>query len=489
MDNISPGLTEAPRRGARTKTPLFQFASSVSPRDIALALDPSLVHRHVLADQRVRFPPRTAEVTGKPRARRDHGLNPDNGNARMLQPEDDDETVRLPRPGSRAQAPERLPVWALVAPPVALVLAVMVGWLVWSRSTVPPGAAPPAREAAAPPARGFVIPEASQSAPAAPNAAATQTPPVNIAAASNMPAAPNLPQTIDVAASVPIIPMIEASPVPRTIEIETANEQHILNHVATGGEPPLKVFRFTANPRILVLDFVSLRQQAQMLNRAAALVEKAGLPHDRLLSEAELNTAVRASGDTVETFYYGHDYSASSLARFFSLAARDEVRLTEDEHVLDRLIRQEGWFDKEARGGLISIPRAGADEHVTPGARATILHHELSHGEYFTNPAYMAFVHRFWTQTLTLSERDRIRRHLQSLGYDSGLEEVMENEAQAYLIFTDNPEFFTPGMIGMSKARLTELRSGFYHAMPQGWLRDSLGQSINPIRPASVSRP
>jgi hypothetical protein len=222
-----------------------------------------------------------------------------------------------------------------------------------------------------------------------------------------------------------------------------------------------------------------------MLNRAAAFAEKDGLPHDRLLSDAELDIAVHAGGDTVETFYYGHDYGAASLERFFALAGRDNITLSAQEEALRELIHQEGWFEPNTRAGLISIPPLGADEHVTRRARATILHHELSHGEYFTNPAYATFVHRFWRQTLTHAERQQIREHLRSLGYDPSLDEVMENEAQAYLMFTDSPEFFTPEMFAMSKGRLNELRTGFYHAMPAGWLRDSLGQSLAVSRPAA----
>jgi hypothetical protein len=261
----------------------------------------------------------------------------------------------------------------------------------------------------------------------------------------------------------------------------------MLDHAA-GDAEGFKVFRFKLNPRILVLDFTSLRDQGRMLNRAAALVEKHGLPHDRLLSDAELDTAVRASGDTVETFYYGHDYGASSLVRFFNLAERDNVGLSAEEAALANLLRQEGWFDPNTRAGLISIPRVGADEHVTRRARATILHHELSHGEYFTNPAYAAFVHKFWRQTLTEAERQQVRDHLRSLGYDSALDDLMENEAQAYLMFTDGAEFFSPDMFGMTKGRVNDLRTGFYRAMPGGWLRDSLGQSLG-VNKTAVSRP
>jgi hypothetical protein len=261
------------------------------------------------------------------------------------------------------------------------------------------------------------------------------------------------------------------------LHIETATEQDVLDHVDNEGQD-ITVFRFKANPRILVLDFKSLQDQGRMLNRTAALVEKTDLPRDRVLSDSELDAAVKASGDTVETYYYGHDYSAPSLVRFFSLADRESIRLTRQEQELRRLLREDGWFEPNADAGLITIPQIGADEHVTARARATILHHELSHGEYFTDPAYAAFVHRFWLQTLTEADRQRIRTHLHSLGYDQAQDDLMENEAQAYLMFTDDPEFFKPEMVGMTRGHLNELRMGFWRTMPQGWLRDSLGASL-----------
>jgi hypothetical protein len=282
-----------------------------------------------------------------------------------------------------------------------------------------------------------------------------------------------------VSSAIPGLPgPIDTAPDHVEFQIETATEQQILDHVPIAGAPDPTVFRFAPNPRILVLDFASLLEQGRMLNRVAALVEKSGLPHDRVLTGFELAAAIRASGDTVETYYYGHDYDAASVVRFFALAGRDNIRLVDEEDRLGRLIRQAGWFEPNAEAALISIPQVGANAFVTRAARAAILHHELSHGEYFTDPPYVAFVHQFWTQTLTAGERDGIRRHLGSVGYDQGLEEVMENEAQAYLMFTDDAEFFTPEMIGMSEARLAELRNGFYRTMPVGWLRESLGQVL-----------
>jgi hypothetical protein len=358
-------------------------------------------------------------------ARRNRGSHAIHGHAGMPRPADDDETIKLAtRPPS---AGPRVPIRTIALAALVATLAGAGLWALWPTSS-PPMAAH--RTAQIP-----VIPPPAQYRP-------------------------------------------ESEPRDPDFKIESATEQNILNHVPTEAANHLAVFRFTANPRILVLDFTSLHDQGMMLNRTAALVEKTGLPRDRLLTDPELDAAVRASGDTVETYYYGHDYSAASLVRFFALADRDTIRLGEGEAALRRLIRREGWFDPEARAALISIPQAGADEHVTPSARAAILHHELSHGEYFTNPAYAAFVHRFWAQTIGPSEREQIRSYLHTAGYDGGLDDVMENEAQAYLMFTNSPEFFTPEMFGMSAARVAELRAGFFRSMPSGWLRDSLGHDL-----------
>ena len=372
----------------------------------------------------------------------------------MPQPFDDDSTIRLTKPALSRVRSQLVPAWTIAAP--ILILIATGGWFLWnSPAPVPPIAKQPATSAPAPDAA---------------------IPPVVVPS-----------QALSRATVSPATPL--PTPIQAAFSIATATEQQILDHVPTGGAPDPTIFRFRANPRILILDFASLLDQGRMLNRVAALSEKTGLPHDRLLSDAELDTAIRAGGDTVETFYYGHDYGATELLRFFALGDRDNVQLMTQEDALRRLIQQDGWFEPSARAAVLSIPQVGADAHVTRSARATILHHELSHGEYFTNPDYAAFVHRFWTHTLTAAERDRIRSHLRSIGYDSSLDEVMENEAQAYLMFTDSAEFFTPEAIGMSKARLAELRKGFFGTMPAGWLHDSPGQTANGTKPTAAARP
>jgi hypothetical protein len=238
----------------------------------------------------------------------------------------------------------------------------------------------------------------------------------------------------------------------------------------------LSIFRLAENPNIVVLDFGSLEQQGRMLDRIAALMEKKSLPRDRILTPEQLVRAIHSDSNPAPWFYYGHDYSVAELNHFFDVAARDAVPLTPEESALSRLLGQLGWRDVTTSAALISIPRIGADSNVTTNARNTILTHELSHGEYFSNPAYADYVHRFWQSALTAPERDAIRAFLAREGYDRDNPEIMENEAQAYLLFTADANFFTPHDVGMTPARRADLRNQFLRDMPLGWLKEMLAQ-------------
>ena len=170
----------------------------------------------------------------------------------------------------------------------------------------------------------------------------------------------------------------------------------IRQHVAT----TLTVFRFAENLHILVLEFPSLIEQARMLNRVAALVEKADAPRGRVLDDDALATLIRANGYTPETFYFGHNYRAADLARFFRLARRDGIRLNASERRLHDLLHYEGWDKQDVNDALISIPPVGHPSWLGLAARATILHHELSHGEYFSVAAYSKYSGWFWKHVL-----------------------------------------------------------------------------------------
>jgi hypothetical protein len=223
-------------------------------------------------------------------------------------------------------------------------------------------------------------------------------------------------------------------------------------------EPALS--RLAENARILVLDFPDLESQAAMLNRVAALVEKAGLPRERVLSEAEMAAVIAATGQPAALFYIGHNYRARDLTRFFALAARDGVALNPQEAWLREAVALLG----PEPFALISLPQQSAI--FDAAARDTILRHEVAHGFFFTDDAFAAALTRLWREAFTPAERAGFEAFLAREGYDASLEELMVNEAMAYLLFTPDPRFFRPGMAGLDEAGAARLRGLFRAAVP-----------------------
>lgn len=274
----------------------------------------------------------------------------------------------------------------------------------------------------------------------------------------------------------PAVPIV-VPPAPVYTLPSTASEAQILLDAPSATQ----AHRFAPAPDIFVLQFVSLDEQAATLNRAAGLVERAGFPHNHVLDDAELDRRIRAGGDAPATLYYGHDYRASDVVRFFETAEQDGQALTAQEKALLATIRGWGWT-ASTRGALISLVRADAAASLIDGpARATILRHELSHGMYFTNPNYAEYSSQFWNRVLTAAERAQFRAFLGSEGYDTAIEDLMINETQAYLMHTADTRFFNASAVGLTPARLDLLRGQFLVGMPPSWLRDCT--SVPPTTP------
>ena len=254
-------------------------------------------------------------------------------------------------------------------------------------------------------------------------------------------------------------PVAESRPV--VLQPPLLDEAALLAHRA--GEPVM--LRFAANPAVFVLDFPTLDAQGAALNRVAALLEKAGLPRDRVLSEAELAAAIASAGDTPATYYYGHNYRGAEVQRFFRVATRDAVPLTPAE----------AWVEAQLRRAIALVPPgteiallsiAADGPQFDAAARATILHHELGHGRFATSPGYAAHIRRAWRDRLTEPERAAFRAFLAREGYDTGNDELMLDETQAYLLSTPDPRFFTPAMVGLSDAAVARLRTMFREGSP-----------------------
>ena len=257
-------------------------------------------------------------------------------------------------------------------------------------------------------------------------------------------------------------------PAPRIADARLA-EIDGLRHAGTA------VYRLVENPRILLVDFPTLAEQGRAMNRLAALIEKSGMPHDRVLSEAEMATAI----PNPDTYYYAHDYAATSLARFFSLAEAETQPLNPQERDLLALLVGAGVIQRAASGYVAAVPEmavvtlvqaetAGAPsgETVDAALRDTMLHHEVSHGEFFTNPAYRAHCERFWRERLSDAERALFRKFLSRSGYDPADETLMINEMQAYLMHTPDPRAFSAALLHVTPEQLADLRRRFMNPQP-----------------------
>lgn len=253
------------------------------------------------------------------------------------------------------------------------------------------------------------------------------------------------------------MPVPVAAPAPAAVPLPAfpvLDEAGILAHRAEAA----RMIRYAGNPAVFVIDFPSLEVQGAAMNRLAALVEKAGLPRDRVLTEAELAEAIARSGDTPATWYLGHNYRGADMARFFRLAARDGIALTPAEAWLEARFRTARA--SVAEGSEIAVLTiAATGGRVDAAARATILRHELGHGLLATTPAYAAHVRRVWREGFSEAERAAFRAFLAREGYDATNEELMLDEAQAYLLHTPDPRFFNAGHVGLPEAQVERLRA------------------------------
>ncbi len=234
----------------------------------------------------------------------------------------------------------------------------------------------------------------------------------------------------------------------------------------------LSIWRASAAPAVLVLIFPSNHAQGVTLNRIAAFVEKAGQPRKRVLNDAELNTAITDTHDDFDTYYYGHDYRAADLSRFFATAEADHISLRPEERALHDVLAEAGLLAPNTNGAVISLPPKGAGLQDDAGRHA-ILIHELAHGHYFTDGRYAALVGAFWRNTMTEADRAAFRRFLGSGSYDTANDDLMANEMQAYLVFTPDHRFFRPFALGLGEAEPARLRAALAAELPAGWLHDT----------------
>jgi hypothetical protein len=212
------------------------------------------------------------------------------------------------------------------------------------------------------------------------------------------------------------------------------------------------------------------------MNRVAAMYEKRDGDRDRVLTDAQMDRLLRSSGDSVASFLQGHDYTGEMLARFFTLAPIHRVLLNDHEKQLRALlvgadvIRLEpaGAFKAIGTQAVVSFTSVQADDPTTPAdvsvesrRRDSVLRHELSHGQFFTNANYRAYCWDFWRHRLSAAERKLFIQYLEGLDYNPRDEELMVNEMQATLMHTPDSRAFNAAALRISPAGLDALRKQF----------------------------
>jgi hypothetical protein len=225
------------------------------------------------------------------------------------------------------------------------------------------------------------------------------------------------------------------------------------------------MLRLRENDRIFVLLFPDLATQAATLNRLAALVEKAGLPRDRITDPMTLGQFIARQGEKPETWYLGHDYAGADVARFFAIAARDGAGIGAEEAWLrDRFRDARALVPAGDEIAMISVPNAGSG--IDPDMRRAIIDHEIGHGHFFTRPDVAAHVQNVWRRIFDDTERAAVTAFLAHEGYDTGNEALLANEAMAYLIFTPDPRFFSAETLGLAPERLATMRAKMQQGFP-----------------------
>lgn len=243
------------------------------------------------------------------------------------------------------------------------------------------------------------------------------------------------------------------------------------------------VFDYGGRSLIKIIDFPNLSEQGRMFNRVVALIERIGAPRARVMDNAELTDFIRSVGKNEATFAYGNDFLVSELVVFFNLADMGGIQLNAEEIALRRqlldsrlMVERTGFYQAlKPQAVILSIPQetaANTAPTVTSLARKTILMHEISHAEYYTNPLYANYCRSFWKNTMTADQRSAFRKFLSQGSYNPDNEEMMINEMQAYLLYTPDQRAFNARLVGLREKEIEGLRDRFLSGFPDAPLQE-----------------
>lgn len=136
------------------------------------------------------------------------------------------------------------------------------------------------------------------------------------------------------------------------------------------------------------------------------------------------------------TLVHGHDLTARHMAKFWE--ALDSAPTTYSNVRAKKKLASIQALEKQTRAFMEPLLRKNPNaalvvisldsDVVGPGS------HELSHAQFFNNPAYRAAIFEFWNDHITSEDREGIRKALDASGVYNvrGNEDLVINEMQAY---------------------------------------------------------
>jgi hypothetical protein len=228
------------------------------------------------------------------------------------------------------------------------------------------------------------------------------------------------------------------------------------------------------NERTLVLDFPNIREQARMFARLILFIERAGTSKTRVMSVPEVQRWLTDNAVTIDTLTVGNNMKTGELARFFNSARfQGEPITVHEQRLYDSLLQRQLLREEESGVAVVdpervvvSVPQVSSVSgcaacSVSAAQRAVILQHELAHARFATDTVYQSYVLWFWSNAMSLVQRDKFQRFFRTRGYDPTIRELCANEMQAFLMHTPDPRMFSPADVGMTDSEIAELRRRF----------------------------
>ncbi len=232
-----------------------------------------------------------------------------------------------------------------------------------------------------------------------------------------------VPSRIEVLAQDPRLAEVRISALDSQANL-LADPATLLNWPGQNWRQPQREWFTWAGTSILVLVTKDYQTQDDYLKRLAFFVEKTGF-RGRLWTDAQI---AHLHG------WNAHDYSAPSLAQFYTLAEKESFPLNPEEIELRTKLTASGILVAKGSGWEAGTGALlGISLESPPALRAALFVHEAFHGLYFTSEAFRNGVKAVWSK-LPDGAKTTFRDFLAISRYDPSDEGLMMNEFQAYVL-------------------------------------------------------